>query len=148
MELKTYFAAVALGVMAACGGQTDATEEAAVAETAPAEQAAAPAAAPAATGNVIEVQMIDEAGIGRFEPAEITAKPGDVIRYTLKTGVHNVSFPADKNPGKSGLPAASAFLVTPEQTYDVPVTMAPGEYTFQCDPHVAMGMIGKLHVEG
>ena len=149
MELKKYFAAVALGVMAACGGQADTTEEAVVAETAPAEQAAAPAAAPAAaTGNVIEVKMIDEAGIGRFEPAEITAKPGDVIRYTLMTGVHNVSFPADKNAGKSGLPAASAFLVTPGQTYDVPVSMPAGEYTFQCDPHVAMGMVGKLTVEG
>jgi plastocyanin len=28
------------------------------------------------------------------------------------------------------------------------IEMPPGEYTFHCDPHAVLGMIGKLTVEG
>jgi plastocyanin len=33
------------------------------------------------------------------------------------------------------------------ETVDVPVTMPPGHYYFQCDPHLAHGMIGHLIVQ-
>jgi plastocyanin len=99
-------------------------------------------------GKVIEVDMMtDEQGNNKFDPKEIEAHQGDVIRFTLKTGVHNVDFLADSNAIKTGLPGASALLQLPGQTADLKVTLAPGKYYFQCDPHAALGMKGKLEVE-
>jgi plastocyanin len=124
-------------------------------EPKPAETQAPPASAattgenltPDAGGKIIEVQMLtDEQGNNKFEPAHIEARPGDVIRYSLKTGVHNVNFPADSNSGKSGLPAAGQLLQLPGQAYDVKVTWAPGSYYFHCDPHALLGMKGHLEV--
>jgi plastocyanin len=99
-------------------------------------------------GKVIEVDMMtDEQGNNKFDPNEVEAHQGDVIRFTLKTGVHNVDFLADSNAIKTGLPGASALLQLPGQTADLKVTLAPGKYYFQCDPHAALGMKGKLEVE-
>jgi plastocyanin len=39
------------------------------------------------------------------------------------------------------------MLQLPGQTLDVPVTMKPGHYFFQCDPHALLGMVGHLEVE-
>ena len=103
---------------------------------------------PDAGGKVIEVHMMtDDQGNNKFDPKEIEAHQGDVIRFTLKTGVHNVHFLPDSNTIKTGLPAASALLQLPGQTVDLKVTLAPGKYYFQCDPHAALGMKGKLEVE-
>jgi len=65
----------------------------------------------------------------------------------LKAGVHNVHFLPDSNTIKTGLPPASDLLQLPEQTYDLVVSMQPGKYYFQCDPHAALGMKGHLEVE-
>jgi plastocyanin len=61
--------------------------------------------------------------------------------------VHNVHFLPDSNTIKTGLPPASDMLQLPDQTYDLVVSMQPGHYYFQCDPHAALGMKGKLEVE-
>lgn len=90
--------------------------------------------------------ITDEKG-NYFAPAAIEAHPGDVLRFTLVSGVHNVHFTPELNPGIAGLPAMSDMLQLPGQTYDVPVTLLPGHYGFQCDPHAALGMVGKLEVE-
>jgi plastocyanin len=102
----------------------------------------------AATGDVIEVKAITDDRGNRFEPDEVHAKRGDVLRLVLVSGVHNISFPAERNAGASGLPAPSDLLQLPGQTLDIPITFGPGEYAFQCDPHAALGMIGELEVEG
>lgn len=87
-------------------------------------------------------------GTNGFTPAQVSVKRGDVIRFTLKVGVHNVNFLADSNPGKTGLPAApSDLLQLPGQTYDVKVSFAPGTYYFQCDPHALLGMRGHVIVQ-
>lgn len=97
---------------------------------------------------VITVEALtDDQGNNVFKPDKFEAHRGDVIRFTLKSGVHNVNFLADSNPGKTGLPAASDMLQLPGQTYDVKVTFAPGNYYFQCDPHAALGMKGRVKVE-
>lgn len=113
------------------------------------ESNAAEAAAPeaAASGNVIEVKAITDDRGNRFEPNEIHARSGDVLRLVLVSGVHNINFLADSNPGVSGLPGPSDMLQLPGQTYDVPISVGPGEYYFQCDPHAALGMTGKLEVK-
>ena len=137
------------GVVAACGGEKSATTD----TTASASSAAASSpssgseATPAAGGKVIVIKLITDETSNRFEPNKIDAKKGDVLRFTLQAGVHNVHFLADSNPGKTGLPAASEMLQLPGQTLDIPVTFAEGKYYFQCDPHAALGMIGHLEVE-
>ncbi|MEX1187072.1 MAG: plastocyanin/azurin family copper-binding protein [Gemmatimonadaceae bacterium] len=101
----------------------------------------------AATGKIIEVKMITDDKGNYYEPAAIHAETGDVLRFTVVTGVHNVNFLPDSNAGKQGLPPASDLLQLPGQTLDIPVTFAEGSYYFQCDPHALLGMIGRLHVE-
>jgi len=127
--------------LAACGD---------VPKSEPASTDAAPAAAaaPAApTGAVIVIKTITDDKGNYFEPSKVEAKPGDVLRVTLVSGVHNLNFPAEKNPGAQGLPPATELLQLPGQTVDVPVPAKPGKYAFQCDPHAALGMTGELEVE-
>ena len=106
---------------------------------------AAPAVDP--TGKVIRIQMVTDEKGNYFVPAKIEAHRGDMLQFALKSGVHNVNFLPDSNPGKAGLPAASEFLQLPGQTWDFLVTLAPGKYYFQCDPHALLGMVGALEVE-
>jgi plastocyanin len=115
------------------------------------ESASSPAgsssSAEAPTGKTIVVKLISDGAGNRFEPNRLEAHRGDVIRFTLQVGVHNVHFLPDSNPGKSNLPPASELLQLPGQTYDLPITLTPGKYYFQCDPHAALGMTGHLEVE-
>src|SRR5687767_1806261 len=95
------FAVVASAiVLGACGGgdnqatDTAATAATAATDTAAATTPAAPAGAPAAiAGTTHEVKMVgDEKGY-RFEPADITVKAGDGIKFTMVSGgPHNVAF--------------------------------------------------------
>jgi plastocyanin len=140
----------AAGVIAACsGGEKGATSDTASSASA-APAAGAPSSAPAATPTVkvIVVKLITDDAGNRYEPNKLEAHRGDVIRYTLVAGVHNVHFLPDSNPGKTGLPPASDMLQLPGQTLDIPVNFAKGHYYFQCDPHAALGMMGHLEVEG
>lgn len=110
--------------------------------------ASAPAAEAAVTptGTVIEVAMITDGAGNYFEPSEIRARRGDVLRFKLVSGVHNVSFPAEQASVRKNLPEVGPYLQIPGQTYDVLVSMEPGTYGFQCDPHAALGMVGTLEV--
>ncbi len=99
------------------------------------------------TGRTIVVEMVTDEKGNFFKPDKIEAHRGDVIRFVLRTGVHNVHFLADSNPGRTGLPPASAFLQLPGQELDITVDFAPGHYYFQCDPHALLGMLGRLEVE-
>ena len=146
--MKTYgfMAVLGLGLVAAgCGSESAAAGSGSAA--APAEATGAAQAPAVPTGNVVEVKMVTDGQANYFEPAELTVRPGDVVRFTLTSGLHNVSFPADKNAGAAGLPQASPFLQQPGQSHDVQIDLAPGTYHFQCDPHVMMGMVGKLTVQ-
>jgi plastocyanin len=125
------------GAAAACGGPADAARLA--------DSAAAPTVTP--TGNVIEVKMVSGGAGELFTPADIVAQRGDVIRFVLEAGVHNVSFPAASNPSGISLPKASAYLQVPGQTYDLLVDMPAGVYNYHCDPHAVLGMVGTLTVQ-
>ena len=138
-------------VMSGCGGRetatTDTSQQAAAAPAAPAN-VMAENLTPDPGGKIIVVQMLtDDQGNNRYDPSEVEAHRGDVIRFTLKTGVHNVNFLPDSNTVKTGLPPASALLQLPGQTIDLKVTLREGKYYFQCDPHAALGMKGRLEVE-
>jgi plastocyanin len=137
----------ALFVLAGCKG----AEQTKPADSSPSAAPSAPGPSgevtPAPGGKVVVVEMVTDETSSRFSPSEFEVHKGDVIRYTLKVGVHNVNFLPDSNTIKTGLPATSEMLQLPGQTHDILVTMAPGKYYFQCDPHAALGMKGHVEVE-
>jgi plastocyanin len=143
-------AALSLLVLGACGGQEKPTGDNASPPSGPSAAAAATGGplTPDPGGKVVVVQLSSDDKGNYFAPAEVHVKRGDVVRYTLKVGVHNVHFLPDSNAGRAGYPAAASDLLQlPGQTWDVAVKMAPGTYYFQCDPHAALGMHGHLVVE-
>jgi plastocyanin len=139
----------AAATLVACGGGESTTAES---EGAP--SAAQPAAGygdeqtPDAGREVVVVEMLtDDQGNNIFRPADFEVHPGDVVRFTLVSGVHNAHFVADSNRSVSGLPPASPLLQLPGQTWDYKVSLPPGRYYYQCDPHALLGMIGHMEVE-
>jgi len=139
-------AGAALVLATACRSDKQSPSGGDTASKQPAAQTAGPLT-PKPGGKVIEVTMVSDGEGNYFQPKEVHANRGDVVRFTLKVGVHNVHFLADSNAGKSGYPTSpSEFLQLPGQTYDVAADMDPGTYYFQCDPHAALGMTGRLMV--
>jgi plastocyanin len=158
-----------LALAAACGGgdntetaDTTTTDAPAasgtptVTTTTPAATPAAPTAGapvtPDAGGQVHEVRMVTTQGgaSGQFEPATITVKKGDVIRWTMADGsaVHNVSFTsAQGNPAGFTPPADSPMYTQAGQTFEVKVDWNPGTYNYVCVPHSMMGMKGSVTVQ-
>jgi plastocyanin len=136
---------VGLGITA-CGGKQAASSDN---TAAPAASGAATGEGPAAppTGKIVTVLMVSDNVGNYFKPADFEVHRGDVIRFTIGVGVHNVRFLADSNPGKKYLPPASDLLQLPGQTLDLPVNLEPGTYYYQCDAHAALGMKGHIKVE-
>lgn len=164
--------AVSALVLAACGGEKKA-------ETTPAaEPAAAPAAAPATTpaasapaggamamapitGKTHEVKMVGDDKGYRFEPANVTIKVGDGIKFIVVSGgPHNVAFDPtkvqadskaqlDANMGADKMAELSSAM---KMNANDAVTISfggikPGKYEFNCTPHLAMGMKGVITVQ-
>ena len=166
MQFKVMAVATSAFALAACGGGDKKAADTAAAMAAPA--AAAPAmAAPAAgavaaapiTGTTHTVNMTgDEKGY-RFEPAAITIKAGDGIKFDdVKGGPHNVAV----DPATAGASAAQLTANMPESTGELTGKMlitdgdawtmswgkvAAGTYTVICTPHQAMNMIMKVTVQ-
>lgn len=122
--------------------------------------AMAPAPAPAAaTGATHDVKMELDGSTYKFEPAQLTIKSGDVVRFHDESGgPHNVQFYADSIPAgaaaviDAGMPDKSGPLSSPMieagATYTVTFANAPvGDYKFFCLPHQAMGMKGQITVQ-
>jgi plastocyanin len=158
MRVTSMVAGLAV-VLAACGGEKKASDQA---NTAAPDTAAAPAAAPGGAGGGAnhDVNMVLDGGKYKFDPSELTIKSGDVVTYHNKSGgPHNVSFWADSIPKgadavlKSAMPDQMAPLEGPllteqDAAYKITFAGAPkGEYKFYCLPHLALGMHGKLTVQ-
>lgn len=78
----------------------------------------------------------------KFEPASLSIKVGDTVKWTCTQGSHNVNgttatFPS--NPESFGNSVGSGWVFS--HTF-----MTAGEYQYQCDPHVALGMTGGIAV--
>ena len=151
-------------VLGACGGG----DSAPAADSAAAAPAAAPAEAPAApaagamapiTGTTHEVKMIGDDKGYRYEPAEITVKQGDGIKFVMVSGgPHNIAFdPATiaadaKTALMANMPEqqgelSSKMLLNANETYTISFAGVPaGSYDFFCTPHLAMNMKGKVTV--
>jgi len=169
----TAIAASAL-MLAACGGGEKAADTTAAATTSAADTTAAATAAagttaaPAAgavaaapiTGTIHEVKMIGDAKGYRFEPAAITIKSGDGIKYINVTGgPHNVAFDpalisaAVKPQLSANMPnqmgdLSGPLLVQPNADYTVSFGKIPaGSYEAHCTPHLAMNMKQTITVQ-
>ena len=158
-------------VLGACGGEKAATDTAAAnaaatsattpAATTPAATPAAGAVAPAAaTGTTHEVKMTGDATGYKFEPANITIKQGDAIKWIMVSGgPHNVSFTGIADAAaKSQLDAnmsgakmgelMSPMMMQPNEAYTVSFANVPaGKYDYICTPHAAMNMKGVVTVQ-
>jgi plastocyanin len=100
---------------------------------------------PVREARVVQV-TVGADGEMRFQPDTVTVQSGDVVRFVAFSGVHDVHFPKEANPGAANLPPASDWLLREGDHYELKVTLAPGTYHFQCDPHSLMGMRGTLIV--
>jgi plastocyanin len=157
-------------VLGACAGgdnkaaDTESTA-APAASTTPAESAT-PAAGAASesgapiTGTTHEVKMVFDGQKYTFEPANLTIKAGDGVKWVMKSGgPHDVAFDeagipagaADKlkaNMPNQQMPLQSPFLMNQDETYTVSFAGAPtGTYNYHCTPHLAMGMKGTITVQ-
>lgn len=126
--------------------------------TTPAPGAAATAAA--ITGTTHEVKMLGDAQGYRFDPANITVKAGDGVKFTMVSGgPHNVAFdpaniPADMqgqldaNISEKMGTLSSALKMNPGESVTVSfANIKPGKYPFNCTPHLALGMKGEVTVQ-
>jgi plastocyanin len=145
MLLKFVTPTVLCFLAAACTSGADREQAPSEGSSPPPATAAAPSVKP--TGKVIVVEMYTDEKGNYFKPNKFEVHRGDMIRFTLVSGVHNVHFLPDSNPGAKDLPPVSEFLQLPGQTYDYVVSLAPGKYYFQCDPHALLGMVGRIEVE-
>lgn len=155
-------------VVGACGGgekkAPDTAGAPAPAATTPAATTQAPAAGTVAkvpaTGATHEVKLIGDDKGYRFEPAELTIKSGDAVKFVMVSGgPHNVAFdpaavPADSkaqldaNMDNKVSELSSPLLMNPNEEYVISFGgVKPGKYDFHCTPHLAMGMKGSITVQ-
>jgi plastocyanin len=146
-------------VLGACGGgEQKTTVDSTVTTPAPPPTTGGTATAAPITGTTHEVKMVGDAQGYRFEPATITAKPGDGIKFVVVSGApHNIAFdpatiPADAKDqlfanGPNMVDGGSPMLVNPQEAWTLSLgNVKPGRYPFHCTPHLAMNMRGEIIV--
>ncbi|MEP6491604.1 MAG: plastocyanin/azurin family copper-binding protein [bacterium] len=150
-------------VLSACAGGDNAakdTSKAAPPAGAPAPAAGAALAPMPATGDTVTVKMVGDDKGYRFEPAAVTIKTGQAVKFVMTSGgPHNVAFdpttvPADSkdqlNANMTGQMSelSSPILMNPNEAYVISFAgVKPGTYPFHCTPHLAMNMKGTLTVQ-
>jgi plastocyanin len=151
-------------VLGACGGGDNSATPTDSATTAtPTPSTAGPATTVAKapmTGKVHEVRMVGDGTNYKFEPADITIKAGDAVKWTMVSGApHNVAFdPATINAAaKPQLTAnmdnqmselSGPLLQNAGEVYEISfANVPPGKYDYFCTPHLAMNMRGTITVQ-
>jgi plastocyanin len=113
------------------------------------------------TGKTHEVKMVGDAKGYRFDPANVTVKQGDGIKFVVVSGgPHNVAFdpatiPADvkgqldANMGtdKMGELSSNMKMNAGESVTVSFGNIKPGQYPFHCTPHLALNMKGVITVQ-
>ena len=113
------------------------------------------------TGKTHEVKMLGDAKGYRFEPANLTVKQGDGVKFVVVGGgPHNVAFdPAtiqadvkgqlDANMGTDKMGELSSNMkMNPGESVTVSFgNIKPGQYPFHCTPHLALNMKGVITVQ-
>ncbi|WP_210528218.1 pseudoazurin [Rubellimicrobium arenae] len=95
-----------------------------------------------APAETIQVQLLNKGAQGAmvFEPAFVTAAPGDVIEFIATDKGHNVAsidgmLPDGVEPFES--PMGQGYTLTVDKE---------GLYGVKCTPHAGMGMVGLVQV--
>jgi len=163
---------VGVVVATACGGGVKNADTTAAAPAACQPAAGTSAAAPATgaatgtatamapTGKTWEVKMLGDASGYKYDPANLTIKEGDAVKFTVVSGPpHNVSFYADSIPAGAQAqlsanmptpmsPLTSPLFNNPGESYTVSFKGVPkGTYKYFCTPHQALGMHAQLTVQ-
>jgi plastocyanin len=113
------------------------------------------------TGTTKTVNMVGDAKGYRFEPANITVKQGDAIKFVVVSGgPHNVAFdpatiPADVRPqldanmgtDKMGELSSNMKMNAGESVTVSFAKIKPGQYPYHCVPHLALNMKGVITVQ-
>ena len=113
------------------------------------------------TGTTKTVNMVGDAKGYRFEPANVTVKQGDGIKFVVVSGgPHNVAFDAATMPGdvkaqldaNMGSDKASELSSNMKMNAGESVTVSfakvkPGQSPYHCVPHLALGMKGVITVQ-
>lgn len=166
MRFNGLVLAAAFAALSACGGgdtssTADTSASATVGQTTAAATpttGAATGSAAAVTGTWHEVKMLgDEKGF-RFEPADITIKAGDGVRWTMVSGgPHNVAFQNVAADAKGQLSAnmpnqisdlSSPMFMNANEKYEVSfANVKPGKYDYVCTPHLMNNMKGSITVQ-
>ena len=151
-------------VLGACAGgdkANETTDTAAATPSATTPAATTPAGGAAAiTGTTHEVRMLLDGQTYKFDPANLTIKQGDGVKWVMVSGgPHNVAFDPAKvaddaeavlvaNMPNQQMPMSGPYLTQPNETYTVSFAgVKPGTYDYVCTPHVMMGMTGKITVQ-
>ena len=121
--------------------------------------AAAPRAHADAPPATHVVRMVMEGESARFDPATVTIRPGDRVRFVVASGApHNVAFDPARTPAdmqrllRAAMPdqmqpLSGKLLLADGESYTISFAGAkPGRYEFYCLPHVGMQMKGTLVV--
>ncbi|MFB6319454.1 plastocyanin/azurin family copper-binding protein [Saccharicrinis sp. FJH54] len=93
--------------------------------------------------SLAQKKHIVEASINVFTPSELTINAGDTVEWRNIEGWHNVdglqsTYP--DNPESFGNSQGSGWVYSH-------IFNAEGVYNYHCDPHVGLGMKGKIIVE-
>jgi plastocyanin len=156
----------AMAIVACSGGDKNAQQTAATQNdtaAAPATQntganAGSTAAMAPVTGKIHEVKMIGDGSTYKFDPANITIKAGDGIKWVMVSGgPHNVAFLNVPAGAQAQLSAnmpnqmkelTSPMMMTPNENYQMSFANIPaGKYDYHCEPHAAMNMVGSVTVQ-
>lgn len=90
-----------------------------------------------------EVKMLNagKEGMMVFEPAVLTVKKGDTVKFVATDLAHNSSSVEGMIPN-----GAQAWVGAMSQDIEVTLTQE-GIYVYQCTPHNMMAMVGVIKVE-
>ena len=94
-----------------------------------------------AMAETYEVKMGTDTGMLKFDPAEITVKEGDTVKWVNnKMAPHNAVFDSD------AVKSHKSLVFSPGESYETTFNEA-GEYSYYCEPHRGAGMVGKVIVQ-
>ena len=79
-----------------------------------------------------------------FAPSSLTIYVGDTVTWDNIGGYHNVNATLATYPNN---PEGFGNSVSSSSWTFQWIFTVPGMYSYQCDPHVGMGMIGSINVQ-
>jgi plastocyanin len=95
--------------------------------------------------DTVEVKMGADNGMLAFQPAKVTIKAGDTVKWVNnKLAPHNVVF--DSSAKDADKLTHKGLVFSAGESFEATFADA-GTYTYYCEPHRGAGMIGTITVE-